>query len=146
MTIQKSDAPGSEVARAPSHIDVRVQIQIAMADLRRLTDVVAVAIARRDGLLIAHDLPKEVDPRKAAAMTAAIVGTSEMAAHELGQGRFLQAIVDSEFGKMLSTGAGEEAILVTMVRNEANMGLLLLSVEKAVQSIAEILKGAEVPA
>jgi len=122
--------------------DARSQIEAAMADLRRLADIVAVAIARRDGLIIAHDLPKNVDPKKAAAMTAAIVGTSEMAARELGQGKFMQAIVDGEMGKMLSTGAGDEALLVTLVRPEANMGLVLLGVERAARRIAAILSGA----
>ncbi len=121
--------------------DARSLIESAMADLRRLADILAVAIARRDGLIIAHDLPKNVDPKKAAAMTAAIVGTSEMAARELGQGRFLQSIVDSEHGKMLSTGAGEEALLVTLVRPDANMGLVLLGVERAAKRIAAILSG-----
>lgn len=118
---------------------VRTHIDEAMADLRRLPDIVAVAVARRDGLIIAHDLPPGVDPKKAAAMTAAIVGTSEMAARELGQGKFMQAIVDGEGGKMLSTGAGEEALLVTLVRPEANMGLVLLGVERAARRIAAIL-------
>ncbi len=121
--------------------DVRAQIEDAIRDLRRLADIVAVAIARRDGLIIVHDLPKDVDPKKAAAMSAAIVGTSEMAARELGQGKFLQAIVDGEFGKMLSTGAGEEALLVTLVRPEANMGLVLLGVERAARRVAAILSG-----
>lgn len=121
--------------------DARAQIEDAIRDLRRLADIVAVAIARRDGLIIVHDLPKDVDPKKAAAMSAAIVGTSEMAARELGQGKFLQAIVDGEFGKMLSTGAGEEALLVTLVRPEANMGLVLLGVERAARRVAAILSG-----
>lgn len=119
--------------------EVRDQIEAAMSELRRLSDVIAVAVARRDGLVIAHDLPKGVDPKKAAAMTAAIVGTSEMAARELGQGKFLQAIVDSELGKTLSTGAGGEALLVTLVRPGANMGLVLLGVERTARRIREIL-------
>ena len=121
--------------------DVRSQLDAALADLRKLQDIVAVAVARRDGLIIAHDLPRTVDPKKAVAMSAAIVGTGEMAARELGQGRFLQSIVDSEQGKMLSTGAGEEALLVTLVRPEANMGLVLLGVERAARRIAAILEG-----
>src|SRR5438093_9380230 len=87
-----------------------------------------------------------MDAKKIAAMAAAIVGTSEMAVVEMGLGAFNSSIVDTHIGKMIATGAGEEAILVTMVRNDANMGLLLLSVDKAVQSIAEILKAAEVAA
>ncbi|HKW42594.1 MAG TPA: roadblock/LC7 domain-containing protein [Thermoplasmata archaeon] len=122
------------------------RFQTILAELRRVAGVLGVTIARRDGILIAHALPKAMDPKKIAAMSAAIVGTSEMAAVEMGLGTFSQSIVDTNAGKMLATGAGEEAILVTMVRNEANMGLILLSVDKAVQAIAAILRAQEVAA
>ena len=124
--------------------DATSRLQTVLAELRRLPDILGVTIARRDGILIAHALPKVMDPKKIAAMAAAIVGTSEMAAVEMGLGSFTQSIVDTHVGKMMATGAGEEAILVTMLRNEANMGLILLSVDKAVHSIAEILSAAEV--
>ncbi len=126
--------------------DVNLRLQAVLAELRRVPDILGATIARRDGILIAHALAKSMDPKKIAAMAAAIVGTSEMAAVEMGLGLFSQSIVDTHVGKMMATGAGEEAILVTMVRNEANMGLVLLSVEKAVASIAEILRAEEVPA
>jgi len=122
------------------------RLQAVLAELRRVPDVLGVTIARRDGLLIAHALPKTMDPKKIAAMTAAIVGTSEMAAHEMGLGTFNQSIVDTHIGKMMATGAGDEAILVTMVRTEANMGLIFLSVDRAVQAITEILRAEEVAA
>src|SRR5207244_8711666 len=98
------------------------------------------------GILIAHSLPKAMDPKKIAAMAAAIVGTSEMAAVEMGLGSFNQSIVDTHVGMMMATGAGEEAILVTMLRNEANMGLIHIGVDRAVESIAAILRPEEVPA
>jgi len=126
--------------------DAARRLMTILTELRRLPAVIGATIARRDGLLIAHAVPKTMDPKKIAAMAAAIVGTSEMAVIEMGLGSFNSSIVDTHVGKMIATGAGEEAILVTMVRNEANMGLLLLSVDKAVASIAEVLKGAEVPA
>ncbi len=113
-----------------------------LQELRRIPDVLAVALARRDGLLIAHALPKSMDPKRIAAMAASIVGTSEMAAGEIGLGPFFQSIVDSGGAKMLATGAGEEGILVTIVRTDANMGLVLLSVGKAVQAISDILESA----
>src|SRR6266545_1146861 len=96
--------------------DPSVRLRAVLAELRRVPDILG----------------------------AAIVGTSEMAAGEMGLGTFSQSIVDTNIGKMMATGAGEEAILVTMVRNEANMGLILLSVDKAVHSIAEILRSQEV--
>src|SRR3989475_164797 len=122
--------------------DAARRLQAILTELRRLPAVLGATIARRDGILIAHALPKTMDPKKA----AAIVGTSEMAVVEMGLGTFNSSIVDTHIGKMIATGAGEEAILVTMVRSEANMGLLLLSVDRAVQSISDVLKSAEVPA
>jgi uncharacterized protein len=126
--------------------DLMGRIQSVLMEIRRLPDVLGAAIARRDGIPIAHALPKTMDPKKIAAMSAAIVGTSEMAAVEMGWGGFTQSIVDTRMGKMMAAGAGEEAILVMMLRNEANMGLIFLSVDKAVQSIALLLDGTEVVA
>ncbi len=124
---------------------VHGRIIAVLQELRRIPDVLAVALARRDGLLIAHVLPKSMDPKRIAAMAASIVGTSEMAAGEMGLGAFFQSIVDSGSAKMLATGAGEEGILITIVRTDANMGLVLLSVGKAVQAISDLLEEAAEP-
>ncbi len=121
---------------------IHPKLVAVLQDLRRIPDVIAVALARRDGLLIAHVLPKSMDPKRIAAMAASIVGTSEMAAGEMGLGSFFQSIVDSGGGKMLATGAGEEGILITIVRTDANMGLVLLSVGRAVQAISDLLERA----
>ncbi len=87
-------------------------------------------------------LPDGVDPKIVAAMTAAIVGTSEMATIQLSQGRFVRAIVESEEGKLLSLGAGEEALLVALVYDDANLGLVLIAMERAAKQVEEILRGA----
>src|SRR6058998_3599252 len=118
-------------------------LQGILTELRRMPAVLGATIARRDGILIAHALPKTMDPKKIAAMAAAIVGTSEMAAVEMGLGSFNQSIVDTHIGMMMATGAGEEAILVTMLRNEANMGLIHIGVDRAVESITAILRPEE---
>jgi hypothetical protein len=119
---------------------VRARLSGVLADLRRIPDIVAVAIARRDGLLIAHALPKSANPKKIAAMAASIVGTAEMATTEMGQGTFNQVLVDTSGGRMLATGAGSEAILVAIVRSEANIGLVLLNIERSAQTIASLLE------
>src|SRR5947199_8959005 len=108
--------------------DAARRLQGILTELRRLPAVLGATIARRDGILIAHALPKTMDPKKIAAMAAAIVGTSEMAVVEMGHGRFDSSIVDTHLGQIIVTGAGEEAILVTMVRNDAKRALLLLTV------------------
>src|SRR5207247_11465209 len=123
--------------------DGGARLQTVLAELRRLPGILGVTIARRDGILIAHSLPKNMDPKKIAAMAAAIVGTSEMAAVEMGLGTFNQSIVDTHIGKLMATGAGEEAILVTMLGNEANVGLIHLRVDRAVRAIDGILRAEE---
>ncbi len=120
--------------------DVWDRLEQTLDELSHHTDIKAAAIVRRDGLVITHTLPDGVDPKLVAAMTAAIVGTSEMATVQLAQGRFARAIIESDGGKLLSTGAGEEALLVALVYKDANLGLVLMAMEKAARQVDEILK------
>src|SRR5439155_1329536 len=120
--------------------DAARRLQAILTELRRLPAVLGATIARRDGILIAHALPKRVDPKMVAAMTAAIVGTSEMATIQLDQGRFVRAIIESDEGKLLSLGAGEEALLVALVYEDANLGLVLLAMERAAKQVEKILR------
>src|SRR5947208_3640378 len=120
--------------------DVGARLQSVLAELRRLPGILGVTIARRDGILIAHSLPKTMDPKNVAAMTAAIVGTAEMATIQLAQGRFVRAIVESDHGKLLSLGAGEEALLVALVYDDANLGLVLIALERAAKQVERILQ------
>src|SRR5438445_333571 len=120
--------------------DAARRLQAILMELRRLPAVLGATIARRDGILIAHALPKTMDPKKIAAMAAAIVGTSEMATIQLAQGRFVRAIIESDEGKLLSLGAGDEALLVALVYDDANLGLVLLAMERAAKQVEKILR------
>ncbi|MFQ5838206.1 MAG: roadblock/LC7 domain-containing protein [Thermoplasmata archaeon] len=114
-------------------------LQKAMKAVRQVPGITAVAIVRRDGIVIDHLLPKPVDARLVAAMTAAIVGTSEMATEELYHGKFLQSIVESEKGKVISVGAGDEALVVALVEPATNLGLALMTIEKQAAKVGDIL-------
>jgi predicted regulator of Ras-like GTPase activity (Roadblock/LC7/MglB family) len=118
---------------------LRTEMDKVMAELRQVPGITAVAIIRRDGIVIDHLLPKSVDAKKVAAMAAAIVGTSEMAATELQHARFEQSIVEAENGKIISVGAGEDALLVVLVEPRANLGLTLMTVEKQASRLGDFL-------
>lgn len=90
--------------------------------------------------MITHTFPDGVDPKIVAAMTAAIVGTSEMATVQLAQGRFTRALIESEDGKLISTGAGDEALLVALAYKDANLGLVLMALDRAARDVEEILR------
>jgi uncharacterized protein len=120
--------------------DLWSRIEEAIDELCHVTDIKSAAVVRRDGLVVTHTLPDGVDPKIVAAMTAAIVGTSEMATIQLAQGRFIRAIIESDDGKLLSVGAGDEALLVALVYDDANLGLVLMAMERAAKQVEAILQ------
>jgi len=123
--------------------DTWSELEEVIRGLTSLSDIRAAAVVRRDGLMITHSLPEGVDPRTTAAMTAAIVGTSEMATVQLGQGRFEQALIESEGGKLVSTGAGDQALVIALAYKDANLGLVLMALQRASRKVDEILRRAE---
>ena len=123
--------------------DIWSELEEVITGLTSVSDIRAAAVVRRDGLIITHSLPDGVDPRTTAAMTAAIVGTSEMATVQLGQGRFEQALIESEGGKLVSTGAGDQAFVIALAYKDANLGLVLMALQKASRKVDEILRRAE---
>ncbi len=115
------------------------EIQSIIEVLAQLEDVEGVAIVRRDGLVVAHELPTGTDPKKLAAMSAAIVGTGELAAEALEQGEFLRTVIVADMGKVLATGAGDEGILMTIVERDCNVGFILMALESAAERLRSIL-------
>jgi predicted regulator of Ras-like GTPase activity (Roadblock/LC7/MglB family) len=120
--------------------DVWSRLNETISELSQVTDIKSAAVVRRDGLVVTHTFPDGVDPKIVAAMTAAIVGTSEMASIQLAQGRFIRAIIESDEGKLLSLGAGDEALLVALVYDDANLGLVLMAMERAARQVETILR------
>ena len=123
--------------------DTWSELEEVIRGLTSVSDIRAAAVVRRDGLIITHSLPEGVDPRTTAAMTAAIVGTSEMATVQLGQGRFEQALIESEGGKLVSTGAGDQALVIALAYRDANLGLVLMALQRASRKVDDILRRAE---
>ena len=119
--------------------EVKEQIDLVLDDLRKTGDIEASAVVRRDGLMIASDLPARIESRTVAAMTAALVGTAETTSNELKRGSFQEVVVDSEKGKIVAIGAGKLALLVSLMRPEGNLGFVLLSMERAAKHIETIL-------
>ena len=102
-------------------------------------DVTGSAVVRRDGLMIISNLPKDVNSKAVAAMAAAIVGTGETASKELNIGELNQVVVESASGKLISIGAGPNAIFTALVKAKANMGLILMNMERSAKKIGTVI-------
>ncbi len=97
------------------------------------------AIVTRDGLLISSDLPRDIDAETFAAMSATMIGAAETAVGELKKGTVERVIAEGKEVKLITKGAGTSAVLVSMVRPDANLGLVLVEMGKASEKIEAVM-------
>jgi predicted regulator of Ras-like GTPase activity (Roadblock/LC7/MglB family) len=100
-------------------------------------DIEGAAVVTRDGLLVASALSEKIDAETLAAMTATMTGAAETAMHELKKKEVVRVIVETADTKLITTGAGEDMILVCMVGAKAKLGLILMSMKKTAQLISK---------
>ena len=78
----------------------------------RQTRSASAAIARRDGLIVAHRLAPQHHPLLTAAIGAATLGAGVTAAAELGQGDLEQVVIECSDGRIVIGPAGPDALIV----------------------------------
>ncbi|AEF96538.1 roadblock/LC7 domain-containing protein [Methanotorris igneus] len=105
-----------------------------LADLNRTEGIKGSMVVGKDGLVIAAQLPSNIDSELVGAMASAAFGAAERTAAEIGQGKLEQAMIESEFGKTLMTDAGE-GILVVLTDAKVNLGLIRISMKRAAEKI-----------
>ena len=88
---------------------------------------------------MAAALPEGIDKTLVAAMTAAVLNIGSRALEELKRGNLRELLVRGEDGLICLMRATGDSVLSTIVRSEANIGLVLVEMRKAVQKISQIL-------
>jgi hypothetical protein len=102
-------------------------------------DIEASAVVSVDGLSIASSLPQDVEEDRVSAMSAAMLSLGERIASELGRGVLNQVYIRGENGYVILMSVGEEAVLTVLAREQAKLGLILLDMRRAVESLAKLL-------
>ena len=111
--------------------------------LQKLTstgDVEGAAVITRNGLLIASNLSEDIKGETLAAMAAAMTGAAETAVRELKKSSPERIIVESKNTKLIAMGAGEQAILTCIVNPDAQLGLVLIQMNKATLALKKEIK------
>jgi uncharacterized protein len=108
--------------------------------LKSSGDIEGAAVITRDGLLIASDLSGDINGDTFAAMSATMSGAAETAVQELGKSSPERIIVESENMKLITIGAGPQAILACIVAPNAKLGLVLIDMGKAVAGVEKEVK------
>ncbi|MEX2689978.1 MAG: roadblock/LC7 domain-containing protein [Candidatus Njordarchaeum guaymaensis] len=105
-------------------------------------DILGCILVRQDGLPLGSYLSETVDKRIFSAMAAAILNIGLRSINELGGGDLQYITVVGTKGNLILMGTGEEsnAVLVSLVKPKANIGLVLVEMERAAQKISGILK------
>jgi predicted regulator of Ras-like GTPase activity (Roadblock/LC7/MglB family) len=116
--------------------------QLLVEGLRDLqassNDIEASAIVSIDGLIIASALPQEVEEDRVSALSAAMLSLGERIASELGRGSLNQVYIKGENGYVILMSIGEEAVLTVLAREQAKLGLILLDMRRATETLEKL--------
>jgi predicted regulator of Ras-like GTPase activity (Roadblock/LC7/MglB family) len=102
-------------------------------------DIEASAVVSVDGLTMASSLPADVEEDRVSAMSAAMLSLGERIATELRRGTLDQVYIRGEGGFVILMSVGEEAVLTTLARSQAKLGLLFLDMKRAAEELARIV-------
>jgi predicted regulator of Ras-like GTPase activity (Roadblock/LC7/MglB family) len=102
-------------------------------------DFEASAIISEDGLIIASILPQGLEETQIAAMSATILTMGVKTTGELKKGKLQQLFLKGENGYVVISQCGLHAVLLTLTREAAKLGLVFLNMSRAAEDIAKVL-------
>jgi predicted regulator of Ras-like GTPase activity (Roadblock/LC7/MglB family) len=107
-----------------------------LRDLQSTTpEIEASAVVSVDGLIMASSLPPGVEEDRVSAMSAAMLSLGERISTELGRGGLDQVYVKGNSGYVILMSVGEEAVLTTLVREGAKLGLIFLDMRRTADDL-----------
>jgi predicted regulator of Ras-like GTPase activity (Roadblock/LC7/MglB family) len=116
------------------------QIMARLRDLRASSpDIEASAVVSVDGLIIASDLPADVEEDRVSAMSAAMLSLGDRIASELGRGVLDQVYIHGKNGYVILMSVGEEAVLTSLARQDAKLGLVFLDMRRAAGDLGRLV-------
>ncbi|MGQ4914983.1 MAG: roadblock/LC7 domain-containing protein [Candidatus Asgardarchaeia archaeon] len=123
-----------------SPVSLRDKLASILKDLESTDpEIEASAIIRTDGLLMASNFRTNLDRNLVAAMNAAILNIANRATSELKKGTLQELIIRTDKGIITLVNSGKDAILSTISKADANLGLLLFEMKKSAKKVAEVL-------
>ena len=121
----------------------RSRTELMVERLRELQgttpEVEASAVVSVDGLIIASSLPVGIEEDRVSAMSAAMLSLGERIASELGRGMLDQVYVKGANGYVILMSVGDEAVLTTLVRKDAKLGLIFLDMRRSADDLEKLV-------
>jgi predicted regulator of Ras-like GTPase activity (Roadblock/LC7/MglB family) len=102
-------------------------------------EIEASAVVSVDGLIMASALPVDVEEDRVSAMSAAMLSLGERIATELRRGVLDQVYIHGDNGYVLLSAVGDEAVLTTLARQDAKLGLIFLEMRRATEDLEQLV-------
>ena len=119
----------------------RSEFEGALKEMSRADpQIIASAIVRTDGLVLASVLPRNADEGIVGAMSAAVLNIGNRSVNELERGSLDKVIISASKGDIIICEVGSSTLLSAITNPDSNLGLVLLEMRRASQKIQEILK------
>ncbi len=102
-------------------------------------DIEASAVVSVDGLIMASNLPNDVEEDRVSAMSAAMLSLGERIAGELRRGALSLVFVQGEEGYVILISIGEDAVLTALAQSRAKLGLIFLDMKRTANELAHLV-------
>lgn len=111
-----------------------------LRDLQATTpEIEGAGVVSVDGLIMASSLPAGVEEDRVSAMSAAMISLGERISGELGRGGLDQVHIKGNGGYVILMSVGEEAVLTTLVRGGAKLGLIFLDMRRTAIDLSRLI-------
>ncbi len=111
-----------------------------LKELKNTGDIEASVISSNQGLVMVSDVPENVPEARLGAYTATIMGSAKTVMEEIQQNPPNMVMIRSPDAITIIMEAGKLAILSSLFRDEMNIGLVIVEMEKACSKISKILE------
>lgn len=111
--------------------------------LRRINKIHGVRgtlIVGSDGLIIASEVAGDTDPQALGALASSVGATLTEALRRMDQGAVSRFVMNGVEGSAVLMTV-QDAMLLTLVRKDANMGMVLVELKGSAADLAETLAG-----
>ncbi|MEM4134048.1 MAG: roadblock/LC7 domain-containing protein [Candidatus Micrarchaeia archaeon] len=117
--------------------DIEERLSLILKEIKSSGDVEASVIMRRDGIIISSDFQNISS--KNLSVISSLISVAELSSLELKRGVFQEMMIESENGKIILINAGKNAVLLSFVKKEGNIGFILITLESAAKKIQSII-------
>ncbi len=107
--------------------------------IRQREGVEAAVVLGRDGLLIDSQAVPGLDPEDLAARIPSIIGPADDLGNAVGRGDLVTAVLEHRGGLAIISVLTADAVLVVLVRPDANVGQLLFELRRNREHIAALI-------